>query len=175
MPNGTISAIAAFTLTVSAALASGAGIVGAPDDNELATLTESEASTHARLVFHRADLDRSGGLSADEFTALSVVTAELAHLNGYFVIEGEGDRARPIMLPINAPSALAPGERVRVEAVSRNTFFALAGDDGVLSEGEFVGAQSERFREADRNNNGALARSELKSFAVGQARLAAGA
>jgi len=173
MPNGTLSALAAAAVAVSAALASGAGFNNDAYNDGLIKLTQKEASAHAASVFARADLNADGGLSADEFTALSIVTAELAHLNGFIVIEG-GAAPRIIALPIAAPAALLQGERARVEAVARNTFYVAAGGDGVLTEAEFVKAQMLKFGDADRNRNGALAKSELENFALKQAQFAAG-
>ena len=174
MPNGTIPAIAALTLTVSAALASGAGINQSNLNGDVLKLTRAEASIHATQVFNRADLDKSGALDADEFASLSIVTSELAHLNGYIVVEGAGDTARSIALPIEAPVALETGERARVEAVARNTFYATAGADGLISEAEFVNAEVIKFNDADRNRNGTLAKKELARFAIGQAQITAG-
>jgi len=173
MPNGTLSALAAATVAASAALASGAGFNNGVYGDGLINLTQKEAAAHAAKIFTRADLNADGGLSADEFTALSIVTAELAYLNGFIVIEGAG-APRIIALPIEAPAALSLGERARVEAVARNTFYARAGGDGVLTEVEFVKAQMVKFGDSDRNRNGALAKSELANFALKQAQFAVG-
>ncbi len=171
MPNFLLPATA-ITAAVSAMLATGAGFQNV-ETNDALRLTAAEASVHANKVFDRADLDKSGAMSADEFTALSIVTAELAHLNGYVVIETEG-LERTIDLPIEAPAALSYGERARIEAVARNAFYAAAGGDRKLTKAEFAKAQSLAFDEADRNRNGALAKRELSNFAAGQAKLSPG-
>lgn len=173
MPNGTLSAIAAFAITVSAALASGAGLNSDAGAATADTLTKSDAVAHAAAVFHRADQNKDARLNADEFASLAIVTAELAHLNGY--IEIEGDAPRLVALPIDRPSALSVGERARIEAVARNTFYSAAQGDGALNEAEFVAVELERFRDADRNRNGALRKSELAKFALSQAQFTAGA
>lgn len=173
VPNLFIPAITAVTAAVSAAIATGAGFDTDPYDGDLIHLTRAEAATHAAKTFDRADQNSDGKLSADEFTALSIVTAELAHLNGFVVIEGEGN-ARVIALPLSAPVALSSGERARVEAVARNAFYASAGGDGLLTKDEFANRQAIAFSDADRNRNGALAKSELEKFAVKHANFSPG-
>jgi len=174
MPNTIISAVAALAAGVSAALASGAAFKDNAYDGAITGLTQAEASLHARQVFARSDRNQDGVMSADEFASLSIITAELAHLNGFIAIEGD-DGARTIALPIKAPVALPRGERARVEAVARNAFYAAAGSDGKLTAAEFISAEMVKFTEADRNRNGRLAKSELAGFAMRQARLATGA
>ncbi len=161
----------ALTVGIGGALAAGVGL----DRDDLApaaTLDKQEAAIHAASVFARADLDNDNKLSADEYAALSIVTAELGRLNGYVTIEGVGDD-RTIALPIAAPSAVSRAERARIEAVARSDYYANAGSDGVLSADEFVAMSDQRFEQADRNRNGALTRSELVAFAASEAGIAA--
>ena len=158
-------AIAALGVGVSAALASGAGwterlAYGDPAER----LTSERAAIHAETIFARADLDRSGALDANEYVSLAIVTAELARLNGFVALE-IGDAAEIVSVPITPPSAMSSAERIRVEAVARNEFYAAAGDDGLMSVEEFLGEQAARFEAADRNRNGALGKSELVNFA----------
>lgn len=164
-------AVAVLAIGVSAALASGlsrdAGTFGAP----VSTLSAEEARAHAQTIFERADLDRSGALDADEYASLAVVTAELTRLNGFIAIESGGDAANIVALPIAAPSALSSAERTRVDAVARSDFYEMAGVDAELSVSEYLGEQSARFEEADRNGNGALASQELAGFAAREAML----
>lgn len=162
-------AVALFA--IGAALAAGAKPSPYAYGDALSTLSKNEARIHAETVFARADLDRNGVLDADEYASLAIVTAELARLNGFYAIETGGDAANVVPLPVSAPSALSFGERARVEAVARAEFYALAGADGALTLDGYVAALSERFAEADRNRNGALAREELAAFAAREARL----
>ena len=170
MPNLLAPAFAALTAAVSAVIASDGGLMGGADEVDVLHLSKSDAVVHAERVFDRADIDGSGALEADEFAALSIVTAELAHLNGYVTIETDA-QPREVALPITAPSALSYGERARVEAVARNEFYVAAGGDGLLSKAEFVDAQLLAFNDADRNRNGVLKPRELSTYAIKQASL----
>lgn len=171
--NTLIAAFAAPTIAlISVGIAVGAGFddraaYGAAVD----MLTTDEAATNAQLTFARADVDKSGALDADEYAALAIVTAELARLNGFIALE-VGDGREIISLPITAPIALTGAERARVDAVARAEFYAAAGDDGLMDMNEYSGEQKSWFAAADRNRNGALARSELTSFAARAAMLA---
>lgn len=173
--NSLIAAFAAPSIAlISVGLAAGAGF----DDRAaygaaIETLSQPEASAHAAATFARADVDRSGALDANEYAALAIVTAELARLNGFIALEiGDGQEVVP--LPIEAPMALAGVERTRVDAVARTEFYAVAGDDGLMDLTEYAGEQAERFKAADGNRNGALARTELVSFAARSAMLSRG-
>ncbi|MEM8772761.1 MAG: hypothetical protein AAGD92_14035 [Pseudomonadota bacterium] len=167
-----------------AALAAAAGLaytaaedapLGSPyDESALKVLTEAQIADHASLVFARADFDQDGKMNADEFAALSIVTAELALLNGFIVIENADDPGT-VALGETTPQALSPAEHVRIEAVARNVFYHHAGEDGELSEDEFIASERAKFAAADLNNNGALRRGELRIFAQRQANLSVGA
>jgi len=137
----------------------------------LTQLTQSDVKTHAMHVFMRGDTNRDNVLDADEYTSLSVVTAELAHLNGFIVIE-TGDAYLTAPLPGVRHSALSQSEQIRIEAVSRKAFYVFAGDDGTMDISEFAEAQVSKFDQADFNSNGILAKRELFSFAQRQALVA---
>ena len=165
-----------------AALAAAAGLAyKAADETALApaygdsvrTLSADAVATHAALVFQRADRDQDGALDADEYASLSVVSAELARLNGFVVIEGEEGPAT-VAIASGAPSALSHAEYIRIDAVARSAFYLHAGDDGRLSEEEFANGQRAVFDAADFNRNGVLRRGELEAFAQRQALLTAG-
>ncbi len=144
------------------------------DEDRLTALTEAALVEHAAAVFQRADRDQSGALDNDEYAALSIVSAELARLNGFVVIES-ADGFGTLALSGSTPSALSQIEHVRVDAVARSTFYQHAGDDGLMSEQEYADAQRAVFDVADFNRNGVLKRGELKAFAHRQALLSAGA
>ena len=143
------------------------------DGEALKTLSEADIAGHAERVFARADMDASGTLDADEYTALSVVTAELARLNGFVVIEREDEPAR-IEIATGEPASLPEAEHIRIAAVAQTRFYGFAGDDGVMTADEFAAAQAWLFASADFNNNGQLAKRELAVFAKQQASLASG-
>ena len=129
-----------------------------------------DVRTNAQTRFSQADLDQNGSLDTDEFVALEIVTAELAHLNGFIRVETNTD-TREITLPITAPTAIAPGARDLVEATAMNSFFEIAGDDGAITLAEFVDAAASDFAQADANNNGQLGARELYTFARMEARM----
>lgn len=128
------------------------------------TLGAEAARYHAVREFHRADLDRSGALDADEHAALAIVTAELTALNGFVAFETAGAPAT-VTLPM-FPEALSRGERARIEAVARGEFYAAAGADGLMTPAERSAELSARFAAADRNRDGVLAKAELRRFAA---------
>lgn len=170
--------IAAFAAPSIALAAIGAGPYSSGLTNSapaygatVSRLTADEARAHAGATFARADLDRSGALNADEYAALTTVTAELSRLNGFIALAADG-RNEIVALPIKAPMALAGGERARVEAVARADFHAAAGADGHITRSEFASEQAARFAAADRNRNGALAKGELAAFAARAASIA---
>jgi hypothetical protein len=138
------------------------------DGQEISRLTRSDIKTHAMSVFMRADIDNDQSLSADEYTALSIVTAELAHLNGFIVVESGGGVSTAALPPMRR-AALTQSEQIRIEAVSRRKFYVFSGDDGAMDAREFSAAQIAMFDAADFNNNGVLAKRELNSFAQRQA------
>ena len=142
-------------------------------DKPLKRLSESEAASHALHVFMRADRNLDQALDVDEFAALSIVTAELAHLNGFIAIDN-GGAVRTISLPVIAPAALSASDHTRIDAIARHTFYGFAGEDARLDGEEYVALQSAVFRQADLNGNGSLAKNELSVFAQRQAQLTAG-
>jgi len=143
------------------------------DGGQITALTESEITAHAERVFARADVDANAALDVDEFTALTVVTAELARLNGFIVVE-LGDQPGVIELPVVSPSALPRSEHIRVAAVAQRRFYVFAGADGKMSADEFAAAQGALFDAADRNGNGRLGRRELSAYAQRHASMSAG-
>lgn len=173
----TLSSVAVKTAAAIAAVAGLAfAAVDGPDaygDARLRSLTEADVAGHAARVFARADMDQSGALDADEYTALSVITAELARLNGFIVIERE-DAPGVIELSAAEPAALPEAEQIRIAAVSRNAFYVFAGLDGEMTREEFAAAQGSLFASADLNGNGKLARRELALFAQRQANFTSG-
>ena len=176
MPAAIITnAVTAVAATALVAAASFVGVKTDPayEDGELKSLTQAEAAVFADSVFQRADLDRDGSLDVDEFAALTIVTAELAHLNGFIAVEKDG-ALETIVLPITAPAALGDAEQTRIDAVARHAFYAFAGSDGKMQQGEYSGLQEAIFAASDLNANGALTSAELPLFAQRQAYLRPG-
>ena len=143
------------------------------DENRLKSLTEDVLATHAQAVFQRADRDQNGALDNNEYASLSIVSAELARLNGFIVIESENGPAT-VAISGHASSALSQADHVRIDAVARSTFYLHAGNDGRMDENEYATAQRAMFDGADINGNGVLRRGELAVFAQRQALMTAG-
>jgi len=156
------------SLAVAAATYAGYQPQPAYGEGALTKLSHADAAAHANYVFQRADRNGDALLSVDEFAALSIVTAELANLNGFVSVEKDGD-AQTIALPVNAQLALGDAEQTRIDAVARHTFYAFAGDDGKMQQGEYVDLQTAIFASSDLNANGALTRAELSIYAQRQA------
>ncbi len=163
------AATAAFA-AVAVAAASFAGLKpgAAYDDGALTILSQSDAAAHAQIVFQRADRNGDASIDVDEFAAMTVVTAELANLNGFVAVEKAG-AVQTIALPVSAPLALGDAEQTRIDAVARHTFYAFAGEDGKMQQGEYLGLQNAIFASSDLNANGALTSAELSIFAQRQA------
>ncbi len=134
------------------------------DDTTVAKLTRADIEGHAARVFARADRDGDFVLNADEYTALTIVTAELAHLNGFIVIETGGQLSTASASGVSS-AALSSAEQARIEAVARGRFYVFSNSDGVMDQNEFMRAQAAVFDAVDFNKNGVLAKRELNAFA----------
>ncbi len=163
---------------IAAAVAAGASLVSSvsvtlsPAYGVSATKLEaSAAATDAARVFDRADLDNNGFLDRDEYEILSVVTAELAQLNGFIAIDA-GRGVETVAIARADKRSLDVGDKARIEERAKREFRAISGDEERLSSDEFVTAELERFLATDADRNGVLAGAELASFAYAQSRLA---
>ncbi len=135
-------------------------------------LEAAAAAAQAASAFERADLDNDGSLSADEYSILAVVTAELAHLNG-FVAFDSGRGVETVAIARQAKPFLGAKDKARIKNRAAREYQLIAGDDERLSSDEFVTVQLERFLAADDDRNGVLAGTELAAFAGAQSRLPA--
>ncbi|WDI31327.1 hypothetical protein PUV54_15365 [Hyphococcus flavus] len=166
-----MSTITGAVAAAGVALTSFVGVNTSPYDNgEMKTLSNFEASTYAEKVFARSDRNGDAVLDVDEFAALTIITAELANLNGFVAVEKDAS-VETISLPVNSTGALSASEHTRIDAVARHTFYAFAGNDGKMQQGEYIGLQNAIFASSDLNANGALTRTELSIFARRQAYL----
>ena len=175
-----VSSLTAMIAAAGFAFASADGLApegapkGAYEDGALTQLSLEEAESNAAGVFARSDRDGDGALDVDEFAALSIVTAELARLNGFIAVEQE-DALKTIALPIEAPASLSGSEHARIDAVARHGFYAFAGEDGRLQRDEYIRMQNAVFAASDLNANGALSARELAVYAQRQAYVPTGA
>lgn len=122
------------------------------------------ANARAEMLFNQADLDRSGDLDINEFTALNLVLAELSRVSGRVVLEMPAGEAA-VELDDALLRQVTSAERSRLEAVSFREFQLASDADDRMTLDEFVGLELEYFEAADRNDNGVLAGSELSSYA----------
>lgn len=172
MPAMIMNTITAAVAAAGVALASFVGVANtnAYEEGAIQRLSQAEVALHAGQVFARSDRNGDASLDVDEFAALTIVTAELANLNGFIAMDKDAS-AMTIALPINAPAALSSSEHARIDAVARHTFYGFAGSDGKMQKEEYAKLQHTIFESSDINANGALTRSELSLFAQRQAYL----
>lgn len=172
----------AFKITTAVIAAAGLAFASADDlassspydGEQLKLLDEAVLTDHASTVFQRADFDQNGTLNADEYATLAIISAELARLNGFVVIETSAGPST-VSLRSTAPASLSGAEHTRIDAVARSMFYNAAGDDGRMDEAEYIVAQRAVFDQADFNSNGALRKAELELFAERQAMTQIGA
>ncbi|MEO1250963.1 MAG: hypothetical protein AAFW81_01300 [Pseudomonadota bacterium] len=168
-------------LKTAAAIAAAAGLAytaaddftaGSPYEGaELSSLDARAIEGHAAVLFARADRNEDRVIDVHEFAALSIVSAELARLNGFVVIETHSG-PQTLRLVANEPASLGFAEHARINAVSRATFYAFAGEDVALSADEFLAYQKSQFAAADFDQDGALEKGELSAYAKRQALVA---
>lgn len=161
---------------IGAALVAGAAMAATGDLTEPAyggaikELSRGVNDRRAEILFAQADLDGSGDLSATEFAALSLVSAELARLNGFVAVD-LGDAAPGVIdIADEAPASVSGADRTRIEAVATHEFHSAAGEDGVLTPSDFVAFERRKFDDADRDADGALRRQELGAYGLKVAR-----
>ena len=136
-----------------------------------ATLEATAAASHAARLFDRADLDNNGFLDRDEYEILSVVTAELAQLNGFIAIDA-GRGIETVQVARAGHGSLNETKKTRLKERALREFRLFAGDDERLASDEFVTVQLEMFLAIDDDRNGVLSGAELKSYAYAQSKLA---
>ena len=155
--------------TAGASLVASADLETAPAYGAAASALEARASArHAAEVFNRADLNNDGGLDAEEYEVLAIVTAELSRLNGFIAVDAEAG-LRTVAVPRGAPS-LSCAEKARRKMRAAADFAAIAGDDQRLGADEYVTAELERFLGSDADRNGVLTGGELSAYALAKAR-----
>ncbi len=164
--------------SLAAAAAAGASLVSsasvAPQPAYGAAVVRLEAAaaaSDAARIFDRADLDNNGFLDRDEYEILGIVTAELAQLNGFIVIDA-GRGIETVAIARAESRTLDDQEKAQVGERARREFEMMAGDDERLASDEFLDAQLVLFLATDADRNGVLAGVELTSYARSQSRVA---
>ena len=162
---------------IAAAIAAGASLVTSavvepgPAYGAQATKLEIDAAgRQAARIFDRADMNKDGALDSDEYSILTVVSAELAQLNGFVAIDA-GRGVETIPVANFGGGDLSSREKARIRERAAREFRVIAGDDERLAEDEFIGAQLEQFLSSDKNRDGILAGGELATFAFTQSKL----
>ena len=136
------------------------------------SLEASDAAHQAERAFDKADHNKDGYLSADEYAVLGIVSAELARLNGFIAIDTvTGVRTVSVPKPVTASLSIAQKAAIRDQA--RSEYEWIAGDDLRLTRSEFVDSKLEEFISIDADRNGILTGPELSRFAYAQSKLAA--
>lgn len=161
----------AAAMAASIGLVNGAAVEPAPAyGTAIDRLEANIAAREAARVFSRADLDKDGTLSQDEYSVLAVVSAELARLNGFVAIDMSNGVRTVAVTAAGAPS-LSPAEKKRINERAAREFRIIAGEDERLAGDEYVAAQLEQFLTNDIDRNGVLTGSELTSYARAQSKV----
>lgn len=169
-----IKAAAAFALSASLAYTAVDEEGRSPAYGEsLTALSQSVFEDHAGALFVRIDRNQDGALDIDEYAAHSIVRAELAMLNGFVSI---GESAAPGVIDLGSPRAraLTRYEHIEIDARARSAFYQHAGEDGQMTEDQFIASERLVFDAVDFNGNGVLKRAELAAFALRQTMLSPG-
>lgn len=127
-----------------------------------------DARLHADQLFEKIDIDRDGALSIDEYASQAVVVASLARFNGVIAIDGR--ETYNVELPEELNGRIGAVEQTAIDAVARNEFYKISGDDTILTKQEWMTAKMGEFAQVDFNDDGALKGSELEVFAMNIAR-----
>lgn len=165
-----------FLLVTSSAIAGLGALFGAgagnPDQAQDGVYSETAHAIyqnqfldHSETLFERADMDNSGALDVDEYSALMVVQTELSRLNGFIALQMD---SHVTTIPISNPDGkvgLSHGDRTRIDAVARAHFYSAAGLDNQLSWDEYAMTAINVFASVDRNQDGVLRGRELNAFA----------
>ncbi len=160
----------AAAMAASIGLVNGAAVEPAPAyGTAIDRLEANIAAREAARVFSRADLDKDGALSQDEYSVLAVVSAELARLNGFVAIDISGG-VRTVAVSTAGGPSLSPAQRKRINDRAAREFRIIAGEDERLAGDEYVAAQLEQFLTNDVDRNGVLTGPELVSFARAQSK-----
>ena len=149
-----------------AAAAEAADVYAAPAGLDLAAVrTKDELTAAADSAFAQADADSDGSLSQTEFYALAALMTPAAPVEE--VVDDVYETAAPDA--VDAVDATLPEEPSADSSALDESYAAIAGADGQLTEDDLRAALIVRFDEADANLDGALDESEAAAFA--QARL----
>lgn len=160
----------AAAIAASIGLVNGAAVEPAPAyGTAIDQLEANNAARQAARVFSRADLDKDGALTEDEYSVLAVVSAELARLNGFVAIDMSG-RVHTVAVSTAGGPSLSLAERKQINDRAAREFKIIAGDDERLVADEYITAQLEQFLTNDSDRNGVLTGQELASYAKAQSK-----
>lgn len=159
--SSTIAGLGAF-------LGTSAGTTGDAYDGTVHQLYQNQFLDHSETLFERADMDKSGTLDVDEYSALMVVQAQLSRLNGFIAVHTDNMvKTVPIsqMQLSGDKKDLSRADRTRVDAIARAQFYSAAGTNGQLSWDEYAITAITVFASLDSNQDGVLRARELSAFA----------
>lgn len=131
-------------------------------------LVLDDARLDADRLFDRIDMNRDGALSIDEYASQAVVRASLSRFNGAVVFDGA--ETFHVILPEEATKPVRVVEQTAIDAVARNEFYQIAGEDEALSRQEWISSRLNSFAQADFDEDGTLEGNELAVYAMSIAR-----
>ncbi|MGV6801778.1 MAG: hypothetical protein ACWA5L_07645 [bacterium] len=127
-----------------------------------------DARLNAERLFTLIDTDHDGFISEGEYASQAVVRASLSRFNGAVIIEGHA--TFNISLPSEVKMPIRTVEQTAIDAVARNEFMHLAGEDKALSRHEWIASRLVEFASVDFDENGILTGKELDVYAMNVAR-----
>jgi len=132
------------------------------------TLRLQDAWNSAEALFERIDLNKDRRIDVDEFAAQTVVLADMVRSAGALRI-AERDDLR-IDLPEAGAAPLTPAERISLDAIARDAFYAAAEGEGSLTPESWIALKLRDFASADFDADGELKGRELPAYALRIAR-----
>ena len=160
-----------FALIAGASLVNTAAAPPPPAYGPAALRFEADAAANdAARLFDRADLNNDDAVDTEEYAVLTLVTVELARLNG-FISVSTADGVRTVGLPAVRQPTLSGEAKGILEDRALREFAVMAGDDERLLRDEFVTARLEQFLASDHDRNGVLTGGELNTLAASIAHL----
>ncbi|MEM6649322.1 MAG: hypothetical protein AAF603_03635 [Pseudomonadota bacterium] len=158
-----VAAIAAFAGTVS--IAKPLSLILSDAFGGPATqMTLQDLHLDATARFKAMDIDRNDLLDAEEYASQALVYAELARFTRVVTIEG-ADLVH-ISLPQEVAPRLTSKDRLAIETAARRDYAYYAEKGAPLSHEDWIVAQTNKFRNADANQDGKLSGHELQGYAL---------
>ncbi len=134
----------------------------------LTSVALEDTRLDADQLFSKIDMNKDGALSIDEYASQAVVRASLARFNKAVVIDGRA--TFHVQVPDEATNQIAAAEQTAIDAVARNEFYRISGNDASLDKSEWIQSRLTEFADADFDEDGQLRGAELELYALTIAR-----